>query len=134
MISTLISTPGTSITDRLLPFASLLVLFAQACSGSRTQSAAPKDKPTDPGQPVTPTPSDTRQGELLALQATLASAESMDAASLASAHALPSASALGYDPLSATNLALVQSGALKLTAGELDNLGRIAATVARPNA
>ena len=71
-----------------------------------------------------PTPSDTRQTEFLQLQASLASAETMDAASLASAHALPFATTLGYDPLTATNLALVQSGSLQLTSGELSTLGK----------
>jgi hypothetical protein len=95
-----------------------------ACSGSGATPGTPKDKPSDPGQPVVPTPSDTRQTEFLALQASLASAETLDATSLASAHALPFASTLGYDPLTATNLSLVQSGSLQLTPGELSTLGK----------
>jgi hypothetical protein len=115
----------TSTTDRFLLMASLLAL--PACSGSHLGSGTPTqppDHPTDPGQTVTPIPSDARKTELLQLQATLASAENTDAASLAAAHALPFASTLGYDPLSATNLALVQGGALQLTSGELDTLGK----------
>jgi hypothetical protein len=130
----MLSTTWTSVKDRfvpVLPLAGLFVLLVPACSGSTSPAGAPKDRPSDPGQPVTPTPSDSRQADLLALQATLAPAEGMDAASLASARALPFASGLGYDPLSATNLALVQGGVLKLGTGELDNLGQNGFVISR---
>ena len=120
----MISTHGTWITGRPLAIASLLVLFAPGCTGPASGPGPTQDKPTEPGHSVAPTPSDARLAQLAQLQAELASAEGLDAASLVAAHALPFATSLGYDPLLATNLALVQNGALKLTTGELESLGK----------
>jgi hypothetical protein len=84
----------------------------------------PTDRPTDPGQSVTVTRSADREAERVALQSSLASAENLDAAGLLAAHAVPFATSLGYDPMSALNLPLVQASTLKLAPGELEVFAR----------
>lgn len=102
------------------------MLFASLALGA-CGGGAPKpvtDRPLDPGQPVTVTRPADREAERAALQSSLASAENLDAAGLLAAHAVPFAPSLGYDPMTALNLPLVQGSNLKLEQGELAVLGR----------
>lgn len=97
-----------------------------ACSASGSD-----DGPTKPGAPSYAEPG-TRvdnlalpaeaKAELTALEQKLAPLASLTAASLAEKRALTYAPALGYDPMTADNLDLIQGSSLALDGKELDKL------------
>jgi hypothetical protein len=105
-------------TPRLWIFAGLLSLTA--CSGQADSGGVTgPDKPLEPGTKQTLTPSPEQQAEQKALEAALAAAKNLDAAGFAKKYSVPFSNAsLGYDPLTAKNMTLVQSSNLALDSQE----------------
>lgn len=95
----------------------LLILALAACSGSEPSKATPTgpvDERPSGGTSVALTLEDS-SGVLDAV----AEAKTIDAAGLSAKHAVPFAESLGYDPLTASGLALIQSTPLALNDAEL---------------
>jgi hypothetical protein len=98
----------------------LLALLGTACSSSSPSPGGkpPGPRPITPGAAVTPKLSTEAQAELARLQQALAGTAGLTAEALLAKHAPAFAPALGYDPLAAKNLPLVQASMLKLTDAE----------------
>ena len=97
--------------------AALCVLGALGCSGDDASEKLP------PGVAVTTTPSAQRQQELATLQAQLDEVSGLDAAGFAAKYAVPFVTDLGYDPLTAQGLDLLDASPLSLSPDERDRLG-----------
>jgi Protein of unknown function (DUF3160) len=99
----------------------VVVWATQGCGGSR-QPPVTGDRPLGPGAPVSLALPADRQAEQATLVQTVASAAGLDGAALVASHAVPFAASLGYDPLTAINMPLVQGSSVALQQGELDIL------------
>src|SRR5512133_1689682 len=106
---------GTMRHANRLALAALAVVLA-ACRGG-----GPGPSP-DPGVPVSVTLTAEQQAEVDALQALVTATDGLDADTLLARHAIAWRTDLGYDPLAAVNLDLVQGAALALDADELARL------------
>jgi hypothetical protein len=97
-------------------------LTAAACSSGGPPSQAGDGPPVnvgDAGVAVSIGPSAAQQSALQAIQAKVAPAKDVTAQGLTTARAVAFAPALPYDPLAATNLALLQASRVKLGDDEL---------------
>ena len=90
-------------------------LLLAAGSGCRSGGNPP---PPDPGTSVAPTPSASEQAERAQVAAALSAVANLDAAGLGMRFPTGFTTALGYDPLAATNLSLIQASPLALNDGE----------------
>ena len=101
----------------------LLTSLALAACSSSGGGAQPGDGPPvtvgDAGVSVTVAPSAAQTSALQAIQQKVAPAKAMTAESLAAARAVPFAPTLPYDPMTATNLSMLQASHLKLADNEL---------------
>ena len=89
-----------------------------AGGGSTTASAGGTGGVKDPGTPVGLTPSAESKAALEKLGQAVAACDALTAESFAAQHAVPFGPALGYDPLTAANLDLVDASSLALGAAE----------------
>lgn len=96
--------------------------------GSGTGTPGPKDpgleRPAHPGAPVDTELSPAQAAELAELQKQLDAVQSLDADGFSKKYAVPFSNDLGYDPLTASGLSLVQASSLALDADEQSALGK----------
>jgi Protein of unknown function (DUF3160) len=118
-------------TRVFLAFATLpCLILALACSsgdsGTPDSAGAPHDpfQPLTPGAAVAPGLSQKDAQDLAAIQPELDAVADLDAAGFAKRYALPWHDALGYDPLTASGLDLVQQSPFALSASESQILGQ----------
>ena len=90
-----------------------LLIATAACGGSDGTPGRP-----DPGSPVEPKPSEKRQQELDQLNQQLSAVAGLDAAAFNQRYAVPFSSELGYDPLAAAGLDVIQGSSLALNDAE----------------
>lgn len=92
-----------------------------ACGGSDPAGESPP--PSDPGTPVAVALTADQQAELDLLRGLVAATSDLGADALLAGRTVPFRGDLGYDPLAAVNLDLVQGSALALDGAELAALG-----------
>ena len=97
--------------------------LALACSGGKAGGGGGGND-ADSGAPVTTTPSAGEQAERAQVASALAEVQSLDRAGLRSRFPSSFASGLSYDPLTAANLARIQSSPLGLTDAERQVLAK----------
>jgi hypothetical protein len=126
-------TTNTSCARRWLLLLAMSVLAACGTSAPRAPAAEPAacaatargclpdEKPLEPGTPVALTLAAADQAALEALSSELAETDTIDAATLL-ARAPTFSDELGYDPMTALNLPLIQGSALALDGAELGRL------------
>jgi hypothetical protein len=105
-----------STTALVFPALAVALAALGGCSDTTSGSGTPgRDDPTTPVETALPP---EQQAELDAIQAQLDEVAGLDAAGFAERFAVPFTSDLGYDPLGATGLDLVQASPLALDADE----------------
>src|SRR5262245_59782097 len=99
-----------------------LAIAMAGCAGSGPGDGTPG--PADPtGTPVETHLPPGQQAELRAIQEQLDEVKDLDAPAFAKKYAVPFSTDLGYDPLAAKGLELVQASSLALVADEQAALG-----------
>lgn len=102
----------------------LAALALAACSSAGTPPGAdplPPDRHLEPGRTVTPSPSEDVEAAWQGLQEKLEGVRDLDADGFLALHAVPF-EPLGFDPLGAANLAIVQASNLALNEAETQRL------------
>lgn len=95
-----------------------VVLALSACRSGGSSSSPDGPWSADPGTEVKTSLSAAQQAELDALQAQLDAVKDLDAAGFAAKYAVPFTTSLGYDPLTAKGLDLVQASPVALADDE----------------
>ena len=117
----------TTLRSYTLLSSLLLALGTPACSSDdgTPGSADPKgDHPQHPGTPVQTSLTEQQKTELNDIDQALASVKDLDADGFKEKYAVPFTSNLGYDPLAASGLDLIQASSLELNADENAALGK----------
>lgn len=93
------------------------VVLAACSSGNGSSPGTKPDRMLEPGQPVSPEPTDAMKAEWQALQGELGGVANLTADEFAQKHAVPF-EPLSFDPLAAGNLAVIQTSNLALNDAE----------------
>ena len=108
-----------SIPRRLSLVVRIVVVTGGAVGlASCSDKGAKLAPPDDPGVVVTPTPSAAEQAQRAEIATALSQVADLDGAGLRARYAAGFTQGLGYDPLAAANLGLIQGSALALSSAE----------------